>query len=84
MSKLDNPEVKKAMKLVEEILSDPREREILDAREIARLDYNSDISYAEEKRNKETEWRNGMEKRKERAVWRKKEKEMPKRWKKWD
>ena len=49
MSKLDNPEVKKAMKLVEEILSDPKEREILDAREIARLDYNSDISYAEEK-----------------------------------
>lgn len=49
MSKLDNPEVKKAMKLVEEILSDPKEREILDAREIARLDYNSDIAYAEEK-----------------------------------
>ena len=44
MSKLDNPEVKKAMKLVEEILSDPKEREILDAREIAKLDYNSDIS----------------------------------------
>ena len=53
MSKLDNPEVKKAMKLVEEILSDPKEREILDAREIARLDYNSDIAYAEEKRNEE-------------------------------
>ena len=48
MSKLDNPEVKKAMKLVEEVLSDPKEREILDAREIARLDYNSAISYAEE------------------------------------
>ena len=63
MSKLDNPEVKKAMKLVEEILSDPKEREILDAREIARLDYNSDISYAEEKRNKETEWRNGKKER---------------------
>ena len=28
-------------------------REILDAREIAKLDYNSDISYAEEKRNEE-------------------------------
>ena len=26
MSKLDNPEVKKAMKLVEEILSDPKEK----------------------------------------------------------
>ena len=71
MSKLDNPEVKKAMKLVEEILSDPREREILDAREIARLDYNSDISYAEEKRNGETEWRNG---KKERCGGRKKKK----------
>ena len=58
MSKLDNPEVKKAMKLVEEILSDPKEREILDAREIARLDYNSDISYAEEKRS------NGRKKKK--------------------
>ena len=67
MSKLDNPEVKKAMKLVEEILSDPKEREILDAREIARLDYNSDIAYAEGR---------GLEKRKERAVWQKKEKEM--------
>ena len=49
MSKLDNPEVKKAMKLVEEVLSDPKEREILDAREIARLDYNSDMDYMKEK-----------------------------------
>ena len=40
MSKLDNPEVKKAMKLVEEILSDPKEREIIDAREIARKNCN--------------------------------------------
>ena len=65
MSKLDNPEVKKAMKLVEEILADPKEREILDAREIARLDYNSDIAYAEEKRNGETERKSGvMEERK--------------------
>ena len=62
MSKLDNPEVKKAMKLVEEILSDPKEREILDAREIARLDYNSDIAYAEEKGMKK-----GLEKRKSRT-----------------
>ncbi len=46
MSKLDNPEVKKAMKLVEEILSDPKEREIIDAREIARLNYNSGMAEA--------------------------------------
>ena len=64
MSKLDNPEVKKAMKLVEEILSDPKEREIIDAREIARLNYNSGMAEAEkngiEKRNsrrKAKEWR---------------------------
>ena len=54
MSKLDNPEVKKAMKLVEEILSDPKEREIIDAREIARLNYNSGMAEAE---------KNGIEKR---------------------
>ena len=49
MSKLDNPEVKKAMKLVEEVLSDPAEREILDAREMARLNYNSEMDYMREK-----------------------------------
>ena len=49
MSKLDNPEVKKAMKLVEEVLSDPVEREILDAREMARLNYNSEMDYMREK-----------------------------------
>ena len=48
------PEVKKAMKLVEEILSDPKEREIIDAREIARLNYNSGMAEAE---------KNGIEKR---------------------
>ena len=58
MSKLDNPEVKKAMKLVEEILSDPKEREIIDAREIARLNYNSGMAEAE---------KSGIEKRKKRA-----------------
>ena len=65
MSKLDNPEVKKAMKLVEEILSDPKEREIIDAREIARLNYNSGMAEAE---------KNGIEKRNSRRKakkWRK-------------
>ena len=64
MSKLDNPEVKKAMKLVEEILSDPKEREIIDAREIARLNYNSGMAEAKksgiEERNsrrKTEKWR---------------------------
>ena len=64
MSKLDNPEVKKAMKLVEEILSDPKEREIIDAREIARLNYNSGMAEAEkngiEKRNWKTEKKSGI------------------------
>lgn len=68
MSKLDNPEVKKAMKLVEEVLSDPVEREILDAREMARLEYNSQMDYMKEKglnegrekRNKRTGEKNGQ------------------------
>ena len=68
MSKLDNPEVKKAMKLVEEVLSDPAEREILDAREMARLNYNSEMDYMREnglnegrkKRDRRTEEKNGQ------------------------
>ena len=68
MSKLDNPEVKKAMKLVEEVLSDPIEREILDAREMARLNYNSEMDYMREKglnegrkkRDRRTEEKNGQ------------------------
>ena len=67
MSKLDNPEVKKAMKLVEEVLSDPVEREILDAREMARLNYNSEMDYMREKglnegrkkRDRRTDEKNG-------------------------
>ena len=67
MSKLDNPEVKKAMKLVEEVLSDPAEREILDAREMARLNYNSEMDYMREKglnegrkkRDRRTDEKNG-------------------------
>ena len=68
MSKLDNPEVKKAMKLVEEVLSDPVEREILDAREMARLNYNSEMDYMREKglnegrkkRDRRTDEKNGQ------------------------
>ena len=68
MSKLDNPEVKKAMKLVEEVLSDPVEREILDAREMARLNYNSEMEYmrkkglneGRKKRDRRTEEKNGQ------------------------
>ncbi len=71
MSKLDNPEVKKAMKLVEEVLSDPVEREILDAREMARLNYNSEMDYMREKglnegrkkRDRRTEEKNGRKER---------------------
>ena len=67
MSKLDNPKVKKAMKLVEEVLSDPVEREILDAREMARLNYNSEMDYMREKglnegrkkRNRRTDEKSG-------------------------
>ena len=67
MSKLDNPEVKKAMKLVEEVLSDPVEREILDAREMARLNYNSEMDYMREKGLNEGR-KNGIEERKKRTV----------------
>ena len=74
MSKLDNPEVKKAMKLVEEVLSDPVEREILDAREMARLNYNSEMDYMREKglnegrkkRDRRTEEKNGRKERSKR------------------
>ena len=74
MSKLDNPEVKKAMKLVEEVLSDPAEREILDAREMARLNYNSEMDYMREKglnegrkkRDRRTEEKNGRKERSKR------------------
>ena len=74
MSKLDNPEVKKAMKLVEEVLSDPIEREILDAREMARLNYNSEMDYMREKglnegrkkRDRRTEEKNGRKERSKR------------------
>ena len=76
MSKLDNPEVKKAMKLVEEVLSDPVEREILDAREMARLNYNSEMDYMREKglnegrkkRDRRTEEKNGRKERTNRTV----------------
>ena len=57
MSKLDNPEVKKAMELVEEIMSDPKEREIYDARLMARFNYNSAMAYMKEKGLKEGEER---------------------------
>lgn len=67
MSKLDNPKVKKAMKLVEEVLSDPVEREILDAREMARLNYNSEMDYMREKGLNEGR-KNGIEERTKRTV----------------
>ena len=70
MSKLDNPEVKKAMELVDEIMSDPKEREIYDARLMARFNYNSAMAYMKEKGLKEGEERgknNGIEKRNKRA-----------------
>ena len=53
MSKLDNPEVKKAMKLVDEIMSDPKEREIIEARAMAKFNYDSGIAYAKEQGMKE-------------------------------
>ena len=49
MSKLNNPEVQKAMKLVEEIMSDPKEREIIEARAMAKFNYDTGMAYA--KRN---------------------------------
>ena len=59
MSKLDNPEVKKAMELVEEIMSDPVEREIYDARLMAKFNYNSAMEYM-----KEEGWNKGERERK--------------------
>ena len=54
------------MKLVEEVLSDPVEREILDAREMARLNYNSEMDYMREKGLNEGR-KNGIEERTKRA-----------------
>ena len=53
MSKLDNPEVKKAMKLVDEIMSDPKEREIIEARAMAKFNYDTGVAYAKEQEIKE-------------------------------
>ena len=53
MSKLDNPEVKKAMKLVDEIMSDPKEREIIEARAMAKFNYDTGVAYAKEQGIKE-------------------------------
>ena len=53
MSKLDNPEVKKAMKLVDEIMADPKEREIIEARAMAKFNYDTGVSYAKEQEIKE-------------------------------
>ena len=53
MSKLDNPEVKKAMKLVDEIMADPKEREIIEARAMAKFNYDSGVAYAKEQGKKE-------------------------------
>lgn len=52
MSKLDNPEVKKAIKLVEEIISDPKEREIIEARKMAKFNYDTGMAYAKEEGTK--------------------------------
>ena len=54
MSKLDNPEVKKAMKLVDEIMSDPKEREIIEARAMAKFNYDTGVAYAKEQGKKES------------------------------
>ena len=54
MSKLDNPEVKKAMKLVDEIMADPKEREIIEARAMAKFNYDSGVAYAKEQGKKES------------------------------
>ncbi len=53
MSKLDNPEVKKAMKLVDEIMADPKEREIIEARAMAKFNYDTGVAYAKEQEIKE-------------------------------
>ena len=58
MSKLDNPEVKKAMELVEEIMSDPKEKEIYEARKMAKFNYDSGIAYAKEEGKKEERAKN--------------------------
>ncbi len=64
MSKLDNPEVKKAMKLVDEIMSDPKEREIIEARAMAKFNYDTGVAYAKEtgkkERNSRKQKRNGQ------------------------
>lgn len=52
MSKLDNPEVKKAIKLVEEIISDPKEREIIEARKMAKFNYDTGMAHAKEEGRK--------------------------------
>ena len=62
MSKLENPEVKKAMKLVEEIMSDPKEREIIEARAMAKYNYNSAMAYAKETGRREGR-KSGIEER---------------------
>ena len=54
MSKLDNPEVKKAMKLVDEIMADPKEREIIEARAMAKFNYDTAVAYAKEQGKKES------------------------------
>ena len=54
MSKLDNPEVKKAMKLVDEIMADPKEREIIEARAMAKFNYDTGVAYAKEQGKKES------------------------------
>ena len=54
MSKLDNPEVKKAMKLVDEIMADPKEREIIEARAMAKFNYDTEVAYAKEQGKKES------------------------------
>ena len=50
---------KKAIKLVEEIMSDPKEREIIEAKAMAKYNYNSAMEYT-----KETGRKSGIEERK--------------------
>lgn len=52
MAKSKNSRVKEAMELVEEILMDPKEREIYEEIEKARKDYSSGLRYAKEKGEK--------------------------------
>ncbi len=47
------------MKLVEEIMSDPKEREIIEAKAMAKYNYNSAMEYT-----KETGRKSGIEERK--------------------